>query len=318
MNTNAVPAADRGVQRTDNAAPDFAKIETERLVDEYRGLVNTLDALVAEVERVPEVINDDPTALRVGGLIKRFRDLRERFENTRVVEVEPHLRRQNAINAFFNGHRKKIQPDDKNERRTSPGKIDILQSRINAHQDRKEAAERERLAREAAEAARIAKDAREKAERERAEQERLTREAEQRRIEADRARVPDQIEKKEAAAALASQEVGAQAGAAIGAQVHAEKTAEAAQEARVATLAKPADVVRTRGVTEEGAGVLLTKAKEAYAYVVDATKLDAVRLFPYFTDAEIEKAVRAFAKATQHREPMAGAEIGWKTKGVTR
>jgi hypothetical protein len=308
----------RGSVPGDNEAPDFAKMETERLVDEYLGLTNTYDALDAEVDRAPEVISDDPTALRVGGLIKRFRDLWNRFEITRVVEVEPDLRRMNAKNAFFNGYRKKIQPDDKNERRTSPGKIDILQGRINAHQDRKEAAERERLAREAAETARIAKETRDKADRERAEEERLKREAEQRRIDADRARVPAQIEKKEEAAAHASQSVGTQTGAAIGAEVHAEKAAEAAQEARVATLAKSADIVRTRGVTEEGAGVTLTKAKESYAYVVDVTKLDPVILFPYFTDSEVEKALRAFAKATQYRQPMAGAEIGSKSKGVTR
>src|SRR3990167_8228956 len=165
MNIAPVPAADREVQRGDNAAPDFAKMETERLVDEYRGLVKTLDDLVAEVERVPETINDDATALRVGGLIKRFRDLRARLESTRVVEVEPDLRRMNAKNSFFNGHKKKIQPEEKSERRTSPGKIDILQTRIDAHQDRKEAAERERLAREAAETARGAQEGPAKAER---------------------------------------------------------------------------------------------------------------------------------------------------------
>src|ERR1039458_7576966 len=114
MNANAPMA--RGSVPGDNEAPDFAKMETERLVDEYLGLTNTYDALDAEVDRAPEVISDDPTALRVGGLIKRFRDLWNRFEITRVVEVEPDLRRMNAKNAFFNGYRKKIQPDDKNDR----------------------------------------------------------------------------------------------------------------------------------------------------------------------------------------------------------
>lgn len=301
-----------------NEAPDFAKMETERLVDEYQGLVRTLDELVAEVGRAPDMIEDDQTALRVGGLIKRFRDLHGRLENTRAVEKEPHLRRGNAVDAFFNGHKKKIQPDEKNERRTSPGQIDILQGRINAHQDRKEAAERARLAREAAETARLAREAQDKADRARREEERLRLEAEERQREADRARAPAQVEKKQEAAIQASQEVGAQAGAAIGAEIEAQQAIDAAQEAHIATLAKPADIVRTRGVTEDGAGVTLTKAKESYAYVVDATKLDQVKLFPYFTDAEVEKALRAFAKATQYREKMDGAEIGWRTKGVTR
>jgi hypothetical protein len=301
-----------------NEAPDFAKMETERLVDEYRGLKTTLDDLVGDAEKVPKIINDDPTALKTGAIIKRFRDLRERMENTRVVEVEPHLRRQNAINAFFKGLQKMIQPEDKSERRTNPGWIDKLQAIINAYQDRKEAAERERLAREAAEAERIAKEARDHAERARLEEERLQREAAERRAEAERARAPAQIEKKQEVAAQASQDAGAQVGVAIGAKIEAEQATDKAQGAYIATLAKPADIVRTRGVTEDGAGVTLTKAKESYAYVIDSTKLDAVKLFPYFTDAEIEKAVRAFAKATQYREKMDGAEIGWRTKGVTR
>lgn len=319
MNTQ-VPAANRGVERDDNQAPDFAKMETERLAEEYKGLRNTLEELAidAEARCGAGEIDDDETGLRTGGLIKRFRDLKARLENVRTVEVEPNLRRMNAANAFFNGLKKLIQPEEKSERRTSPGYIDRLQAMIDRHQDRKEAAERERLAREAAEAARIAKEAADKAERERAEQARLEREAQQRREEADRARAPVQIEKKNEAAIKASQEAGAQHGVAIGAEVHAVQAADNAQEARVATLVKSADIVRTRGVTEEGAGVTLTKAKEYYAYVVDRDELDAVKLFPYFTDVEVDKALRAFAKATQHREKMAGAEIGWKTKGITR
>jgi hypothetical protein len=301
----------------DNEAPDFAKMETERLVDEYKGLVKTLEELASEAKKI-DGVSDDPTALRAGGIIKRFRDLWERLENTRVVEVEPNLRRQNAANAFFKGLQKMIQPADKSERRTSPGWIDKLQALINVHQDRKEAIERERLAREAAEAERLAKEARDRAERARIEEERLQREAAERKAEAERARAPAQVEKKQEIAAQASQDAGAQAGAAIGAAIEAEQAADKAQGAYIATLAKPADIVRTRGVTEDGAGVTLTKAKESYAYVIDATKLNAVKLFPYFTDDEIEKAVRGFAKATRYAEKMDGAAIGWGTKGVTR
>ena len=318
MNT-AVPAADREVARTDNNAPDFAKIETERLVDEYKGLTDTLDKLEAKVGRVPPV-EDDPTALRVGGLIKRFRDLYARFENTRVVEVEPHLRRQNAINAFFNGHKKRIQPAEKSERRTSPGFIDRLQGLIDAYQADKEAKERARLAQEAAEKARIAREAQEKAERARLEEGRLQREADERRAAAERARAPAQIEKKAEIATQAAQEAGAGTGASVGAQIEANRASDEAQAARIATLAKGADIVRTRGVTDEGAGVTLTTGKEPYAYVVDRVKLikSAAELFPYFNDKEVEKAVRGWAKAKNHNEKMDGAEIGWKSKGITR
>ena len=313
-----VPAADRAdVGRNDNNAPDYAKIETERLVDEYKGLTNTLAKLTDEVGRVPE-IKDDATALRVGGLIKRFRDLYARFENTRVVEIEPDLRRQNAKNAFFNGHKKTIQPAEKSERRTSPGKIDFLQGLIDAYQADKEAKERARLAAEAAETARLAAEAQKRADEAKAEEERLAREAAERQAEADRARAPAQIEKKAELATKAGQEAGAGTGAAIGAQIEAEKASDKAQEARIATLAKGADIVRTRGVTDDGAGVTLTTGKESYAFVVDRTKLDPKKLFPYFNEKEVEKAVRAWAKATNHNEPMEGAEIGWKSKGITR
>lgn len=304
----------------DNEAPDFAKIETERLVDEYCGYRKTLEELASDAGKIVDtgIIETDPDALVAGGLIKRFRDLGERLENTRIVEVEPDLRRMNAKNAFFKGLKKIIQPEDKSERRTSPGWIDKLQALINGHQDRKEAAERERLAREAAETARLAREANERAAKARAEEERLIREAADRKAEAERARAPAQVEKKAEIATTAAQEAGAQTGTAIGAQIEADKAIEKAQEAHIATLAKPADIVRTRGVTEDGAGVTLTKAKESYAYVVDSTKLNAIKLFPYFTEAEVEKALRAFARATQYREMMDGAEIGWKSKGVTR
>lgn len=318
MNTN-VPAADRDVALSDNQAPDFAKIETERLVDEYKGLTDTLEKLNAEVDRVPKP-EDDTTALRIGGLIKRFRDLFARFENTRVVEIEPHLRRQNAINAFFNGHKKTIQPTEKSERRTSPGKIDFLQGLIDAYQADKESKERERLAREHAEAERLAKEARDKLERERLEREKLEREAEQKRLDAARARAPAQIEKKTEIAEEASIAAGEQTGTTIGAEVEAETAADKAQEAYIGTLARTSDIVRTRGVTEEGAGVTLTTAKESYAYVVDRVKLikSAEKLFVYLNDKEVDKVVRAWAKATNHNEPMDGAAIGWRNKGVTR
>jgi len=300
-----------------NQAPDFAKIETERLVDEYRGLTNTLEELGEEAKKFNDVA-DDPTALRAGGIIKRFRDLRERLEQTRVVEVEPDLRRQNAKNAFFNGLRKLIQPDDKSERRVTPGWIDRLQAKIDAHQARKEAIERERLERERIERERIAREAREEAERVAEAARKAQQEADERQASADRARTEETRAEKQRLADAASQEAAVRAGDAKAAETTASAATEAATDARIGTLAKPADIVRTRGVTEEGAGVTLTTAKESYAHVVDRTKLDAKKLFPYFNDKEVEKALRAYAKATNHNEPMDGAEIGWKRKGITR
>lgn len=312
------PATNPRAVAGDNQAPDYAKIETERLVDEYRGLTNTLNALVSEAESAPDRIDDDPSALKIGGLIKRFRDLRERFEQTRIVEVEPHLRRQNAINAFFNGWRKHIQPDDKSERRVSPGWIDKLQARIDAHQARKEAAERERLERLRIEQEAVARAARERADREAEDARKAAAAAAELQASADRARSETARAEKQAIADAAAKAATEAAAAARGAEVTASAATETATDARIGTLVAPQDIVRTRGVTEEGAGVTLTTGKESYAHVVDRTKLNAAKLFPYLNDKEVEKALRAYAKATNHNEPMDGAEIGWKRKGITR
>jgi hypothetical protein len=301
-----------------NAPPDWAKQTTDRLADEYQGLTRALAELVVEVQNQPRQVESDEQALRAGALIKRLRDLRERLENTRAVEKEPHLRAGNAIDAFFNGLKKTIAAETPNERRTAPGYIDQLQARINEHQDRKAAVERARLEAERRERERLAEEARLEEQRRRQEAERLQQEAEQRRLEAERARNPARIEEKRAAAAETERAAAAAAGAVAAAETTADRAAQDAQEARIATLAKDSEIVRTRGQTPDTAGVTLTTARQPYAYVVDREQLDAAKLFPFFSDAEVEKALRAYAKNTGHRVPMAGAEIGFGRKGVTR
>lgn len=300
------------------AVTDYAKVEQERLASEYIGYLNTLNELSAEAEAKDVAIDDDETALKTGALIKRLRDLDKRVEETRVVEGEPWLRRKNACDAFFKGLRNIIQPEDKRERQTKPGWIDRLQGRINVYQDRKEQAERERLERERLEQARIARETAEKAERDRKEAERLKQEAEERAREAERARAPEHVARKTDIATEAAQAADAAAGDVVGSRLAAQQAAEAAHDAYIATLAKPADIVRTRGVTSAGAGVTLTKAKEPYAVVTDRNKLDKAKLWNSFTDDQVEMALRKWARATGHNEQMEGASIGWGTKGVTR
>ena len=105
------------------------------------------------------------------------------------------------------------------------------------------------------------------------------------------------------------------------AAIEADQARKAATDARIATLAKPADLVRTRGVTQDGAGVTLTKAKEKYSILTDRDALDDAayaRLGPFLTDDAIQTAVNKFARATNYREQIAGCEIGERTKNVTR
>jgi hypothetical protein len=98
------------------------------------------------------------------------------------------------------------------------------------------------------------------------------------------------------------------------AKAAADLAAEQAKEAELATLVRSADLTRVRGAD----GVMLTTAREPYAILTDRALVDMEALRPYFTDFEIEKAIRGWAKATGHKVQMAGAEIGFRNKGVTR
>lgn len=284
-----------------NNAPDYAQQETERLAQDYVGLTDSLSELLAEATAFPRGVNDDAEALARGGVIKKLRDLDGRVEGVRVLEKEPHLRRGNAVDSFFNVMRDQI---GRRVRTAKPGAIDLLQADINDYQERKIAAERARQEAARREAERIAREQMEMARK--AEQE-----AAEKAAAAERARKAENI-------AARQQEAEAQQRAADIARAEAQRAAELAEEARLASLAKPAEIARVRGADQSGAGVTLTVAKEAYAILTDRDMVDMSILRPYFTDAEIEKALRGWAKATGHRVQMNGAEIGFRNKGVTR
>lgn len=287
-----------------NEAPDYAKQVTDRIASEYVGLTNTLGDLLAEIPKLPEKVTSDADALMVGALIKRLRDLDSRVEGVRTLEKEPYLRGGNAVDSFFNALRDKIAKRNRTDRKAQNGAADTLQDRINEFQNWKIAQEQARLraeqdaARRAAEAAQAAAAAE-------------ARKAEEARQAAERARKPDTTAAKAALAAAAEQE-------AERTRISAQHEADRAEEARLAALARPADIARVRGNAEAGGGVTLTVAQEPYAVVADRTKLDWTLIAPFFTDAEVDKALRQWAKTTGHRVKMPGAEIGFRNKGVTR
>jgi hypothetical protein len=296
FNPRAVPG--------DNQAPDHAQIVIDRLADDYREAVKNVDELLDEARDAAPVVNSDPEALTLGALIKRLRDADTRLEAYREAEKQPYLRGGNAVDNFFHALRDKIARRRKGDRAVCPGAIDILQSRIDVWQQQKEAARRAELERERLEAARVARE-QDKARR-MAEQA-----AEEARLAAERARRADTQATKGAIA-------DNKAGQAALARAQAELAAEQAEEARLATLVKAADITRVRGNDASGAGVILTTAREPYAMLVDRALVDMEALRPYFTDFEIETAVRGWAKSTGHKVQMAGAEIGFRNKGVTR
>ena len=283
----------------DNQAPDYAREVTDAMARDYAALTTSIIELLTEARMAPDRVESDEAAISLGVLVKGLRDAFARADAYRTSEKEPYLRRAQAVDAFFFGQMEKCRRRNPRDRAEKAGAADILQARIDDFLERKRIAEEARRKAEAAEQARIAQEAQEKAARE-------AREAEEARLAADRARKPEMIEQKGVAAAEAEKR-------ATESQAEAAIAASQAQDAHIATLAKPAEMARTRGD-----GVLLTLAKEDYAIVVDRTKLDAAKLFPFFTDKEIEKALRGWAKTTNHNQPMDGAEIGKKNKGVTK
>lgn len=294
-NPRAVPGA--------NQAPDYAQQVTERLSEDYRGLTRALDELKAEAEAFPRGVNSDEEALARGAVIKKGRDLDSRIEGVRVLEKEPYLRSGNAVDSFF-GAMKDLIFKPKNQRAAKPGLMDVLQADINDYQERKIAEERARLEAERREAERIRREAEEAARKAAAE-------AAERAAAAERARKAENIAARQREAEEAQR-------AADAARAEQQRQAEIAEEARLATLVKPGDIARVRGADQSGAGVTLTVAKEAYAILTDRDMVDMNMLRPYFTTAEIEKALRGWAKSTGHRVKMNGAEIGFRNKGVTR
>lgn len=299
---------------------DYAAKTTERLEADYKPLKQTLETLKNEAEAITEV-PDDATALRAGGIIKRFRDLRNTLEDKRVVEGEPSLRITNATNAFFNGLKKLIQPQEPKERRITPGYIDLLQGLIDGHQARKEADERERLRLAQAEAKRIADEAARIAAEEARKAAAAQAEADRLAAEAERARKPEIKQEKQEAAQVAAQVASQASAQATHAAVTAEAATETARDARIGTLASAAAVTRVQGTTAEGAGVTLTKATEKYCFMTDRGLIDDASklvLFNLFTDVEVEKAARSFAVKTSYTQPLPGFDIGTRKKGVTR
>ena len=188
----------------------------------------------------------------------------------------------------------------KRDKKQKPGAADVLQARLDSYQERKLAAERERRRQEAEAAAKAAREAAEKA----AEERRAAEEAER---AAARARKPETAAAKEQVAGQANT-------AAAAAEAEARLAADRAEVARVETLSKPADIVRTRS---EG-GAIATMGTEPYAIVEDYDLLDKSALWSFIKRDAIDAALRSWAKLYGHNKPMPGAAIGRRAKSQVR
>lgn len=275
---------------------NFAQTVTDFLGDQFAGSPVTVAALLDEA-RALAPITDDATRAPYPGVIKRIRDEAKRLDAFHEKEKAPYMRGAQAVDQFFFGLIDKLSRRAKTNR---PGAADVLNDRLTVY-DNKMLEERRAEQRRVAEVAqREAEAARKKAADELAA-------AEQKRLEAERARKPEHVETKTEIADR--QEVIASV-----AEAEANSAAERAQAAHIDTLAKAPDIMRSRGDD----GTLSTMQTEPYALVIDRTKLDYVKLAPFFTVAEVEKAVRGWAKNTGYTVKMEGAEIGRRAKSVVR
>ena len=287
----------RGVIGNNTDAPDYAKIETDRLARDYEMLATVVGELETEAATIPDVIPDDDVKGKVASLIKRIRDAAKRADGFRELEGQPHFRRKQGVDQFFFGLIDRLAKRDKKNR---DGISDRLQAALTDFDNRKLLEEQARRRKIAEEEARAAAKLR-------AEQLKRDQQAEEARLAAERARKPEMIAAKEEVANTA--EV-----LATEAAIDATLAGVKAEDAYVATLARPADIMRTRGSD----GTLSTMAREGYAEIADARLLDKDALWPFISINEKEKALRQWAKSTGHNQQMDGAKIGFRNKSVVR
>lgn len=280
-----------------NKAPDYAQRVTEQIAIDYAELSANVTLMLDEARVLPKEIEDEATLGLYAKLIKRFRDTTARITAFRTAEKEPYLRGGQAVDAFFFSLEDKCA---RREKKNKPGAADILQDRLDDYQQRKLAQEQAVRRRAAEETARIERETREAAEK-------AAREAEEARLAAERARKPETTAAK---TEIAEHKETVADAATVAAQV----AGAAAEDAYVETLARPADLVRTR--VEDGP--LVTMNQIGYAEIVDDAKLDKEKLWAFISLDAKEKALRAWAKTTGHRTQMEGAAIGHKNKSAVR
>lgn len=282
-------------------APDYAKLEVERLRQDYNELCAvTVPTLLEEYRAIPDEL-DAETKPAVVDLIKRIRDAARRILAFHEVEKQPHFRRGQGVDQFFFGLCDQL---GKREKKAKDGAADVLQKRLTAYDVRVLEAENERRRLAAAEEARKAAEAREQ-------RERAEREAAERQAEADRARNAARKAEKQDAAVAAAAEASA-------ARVEEAVAASRAEETRIETMAKPANIMRERTAS----GTLATMGEEKFAEVLDRNTIDLERLRPYLPADAVATALRRYAESVGYSSDasvqIAGAKFGKRPKSLVR
>lgn len=272
-----------------NNPPDWAAITTEAMTTQYADLMASTATMLAGAQELPKIVESPEDSEIVSKAVKDLRDTSARAEAARVAEKEEFLRKGNAVDQFFKGLQTRLNKG-----------ADILHARVHNYNERRRIAEEERRRRELAEAQRIAREAQKRL----AEEQRLRADAER---AAARARKPENIEAHEQRAEQHDEK-------AESARVDTLMATAAADEARLAALQPAAEMVRERFDN----GVLNTMGKEGYVEITDIDQIDLNALRPYLKDEHVLAALKAFAKKTSYKKPMAGAIIEMRHKTVIR
>jgi len=272
-----------------NQAPDYAQRVTAEMAANYDTLASSVTAMLAHAKTLPATVESPEDSEKLSKAVKNMGDADDRAEAFRVREKEPYLRGGNAVDQFFKGLQDRLRK----------GRA-ILTARVHVYNEKRRIAEENRRlaelqkAREEADAA-ARKHAAEIAAQHEAEQ------------AAARARRAENIEAHE-------QKAETHAVNAEGARVEAMIAQTIADDARIAALQKPAEMVRERF----DSGILNTMAQVGYVEILDRDKLDMNKLRPYFKDTELLRALGMYAKATSHKKPMDGAIIEMRANTVIR
>lgn len=299
-----------------NNPPDEATALRERLQAEQAALLKRAQDLEATGAKLPDVIQDETTAGRVGDYMKAIQVAIKDLDSARAAAKAPFTRLADVAHNFFLApiDRLKKLKDKAAARQKAYLDKKAAEERAERQRQQEEArqrAERERLAaleaqRQAEEKARVAREAEEAARRQ-AEEERRRREA----AEAEAQRLRDEAAKAAIAPApapapppvapaeplpdpvAAQREAALAKGAAIRARSRAALADADAHDAEKRAAVRTADLARTR--SDYGS---VSTLQDIWTFRdLNRAKLDLLKLRQHLPLEALEQAVRSFIKA---------------------
>ena len=214
---------------TNTTKIDYAGEVAARLNKDYARLFETVSDILARMAKLPKVIENEAHLSAYGSIMSEARETKKRLEAYHEAEKAPYLGGGRGVdNTFFSQVSKLARRKDGEP----AGALDICDARVDNYMQAKLMEEQLKREAEAREAARVQRELEEAAAAAAAA-------AAEREAAAARARKPENIEAhKEAAYEHAE--------AAAKLEFQADHAAEVADDARIDTLATPADMTRTR------------------------------------------------------------------------